>query len=103
MSRTTAKPKGKRASVPESFSHSQSHPLTFGPLTLRAILGMLWMKLTFRQPIILVGVRTKAVGEWKARTRRVFTEITASSMKCESRRALARKLNEEAQKRAEEK
>jgi|ETNvirnome_6_100_1030635.scaffolds.fasta_scaffold34900_4 hypothetical protein len=95
--------KAKRAPSPEEVAHSQTHPLTFGPLGWRAVMGLLWMLVRRKRPIILVGVRTKAHGEWRGRTRRVWTEITASSMQVRDEKALAKELAAElAEKRAEE-
>jgi hypothetical protein len=87
--------KAKRAPSPEEVAHSQSHPLTFGPLGWRAAIRILWMKLRFQKPLILVGVRTKAVAKWTGRTRTVHTEITASNMQLRDENELTKELAKE--------
>jgi len=88
-----------RASRPEECSHSQTHPLTFGPLGWRAVLGLLWMLMRRKKPLILVGVRTKATARWRAHTREVGTEVTASSMQVKDEKALSAEIKREIEAR----
>jgi hypothetical protein len=76
-------------------AHSQTHQLTFGPLTFRAVLGLLWMLVRGKRPIILVGVRTRAEVSGKGIRQRINTTLTAGDMQIRCERQLAKDLRAE--------
>lgn len=81
------------------MKHSQTHPLTFGPLGWRTVFGLLSMLLRGQRPIILIGVRVCAEVVGAGKKTRLGSEITASSMQIRNEKVLAKELAEELEKR----